>query len=482
MRISTRFTSLTPPLSSAEYSQLEASILAEGCRDTLVTWNGILLDGHHRLQICEKHGLPFQATSIELEDEAAAKVWILKNQLGRRNLAPYQKMELVLQLEPLLSAKAKDIMSQAAADRQAKIRKINEELHELPSWDSGNRYGKECELKALGREADNADTANNQLVYFIESNGKIKIGVSTFPEARLKQLKTGNPDAVLLASVPGGRFLEKELHIRHEIDRCSGEWFNKSAALMDDIVGLSNTDKPTGAPFHVRQELVKLTKFGSGTLARVKVISEKADEATKEQLRKGETTINKVYTSILNDERKATNREKKNIAPPEGLYNVIVIDPPWPIKKVERDCRPNQSAELDYPTMPLELISSIHIPKADDCHLFCWTTNKLLPETIKIVEGWGFRYVLTMVWHKPGGFQPVGLPQYNCEFIIYARYGHPEFTDTKAFNVCFDAPRGKHSEKPEEFYRIIARVTEGERLDMFSRRQIEGFDVWGNEV
>ncbi|MFH1892851.1 MAG: hypothetical protein ABIK83_09260 [Candidatus Zixiibacteriota bacterium] len=108
MRISTRFTSLTPPLSSAEYSQLEASILAEGCRDALVTWNGILLDGHHRLQICEKHGLPFQATSIELEDEATAKVWILKNQLGRRNLAPYQRCEIKLQLEELLREQAKE--------------------------------------------------------------------------------------------------------------------------------------------------------------------------------------------------------------------------------------------------------------------------------------------------------------------------------------------------------------------------------------
>jgi N6-adenosine-specific RNA methylase IME4 len=145
--------------------------------------------------------------------------------------------------------------------------------------------------------------------------------------------------------------------------------------------------------------------------------------------------------------------------------------------------RPNQTG-FDYPTLSEAEIAAFDVPglAADDCHLFCWTTQKFLPMALRCLDAWGFRYVLTMVWPKPGGFQPVGLPQFNCEFVVYARKGAPKFLETKAFDCCFRAPRRDHSRKPDEFYDVIRRVTAGPRVDVFSREQRDGFAQAGNEL
>jgi N6-adenosine-specific RNA methylase IME4 len=87
----------------------------------------------------------------------------------------------------------------------------------------------------------------------------------------------------------------------------------------------------------------------------------------------------------------------------------------------------------------------------------------------------------SLVWHKPGGFQSLSWPQYNYEFVLYARHRRPRFTALKAFSTCFNAPRREHSMKPDEFYTTVRRVTSGRRLDLFVRRKIAGFAGRGQE-
>jgi len=84
------FAALCPPLADYELAELEASLLRDGCRDALVVWagNNVLLDGHNRKRICEQHGLWYETTEVDLPDRAAAVEWIIRNQLGRRNLNP----------------------------------------------------------------------------------------------------------------------------------------------------------------------------------------------------------------------------------------------------------------------------------------------------------------------------------------------------------------------------------------------------------
>lgn len=85
------FKSNIPPLSDEEFAQLEKNILADGCRDPLVLWGQLLVDGHNRYAICTKHGLPFNIVQKEFASRDEALDWTDANQLGRRNLTPDQR-------------------------------------------------------------------------------------------------------------------------------------------------------------------------------------------------------------------------------------------------------------------------------------------------------------------------------------------------------------------------------------------------------
>ena len=169
-----------------------------------------------------------------------------------------------------------------------------------------------------------------------------------------------------------------------------------------------------------------------------------------------------------------------------GLYDVVDIDPPWPTGMINRHVWRHEVG-LKYPVMSLDQIreevgAKLKRHAAADCHVFLWTTQKFLRDAMSLLDDWAVRYFFPFVWHKPGGYGPFNLPQFNCEFVLYGRTGSPKFIDTKDFPLCFSAPRRDHSEKPEEWYATLRRVTLGRRLAMFSRRAIEGFESWGKEA
>ena len=83
------------PLSPDEFELLEESIIQDGCRDPLVVWNGILVDGHHRYGICKTHNLSFNTVESSLQTREDVKNWIINNQLGRRNVTPEQRNYLI---------------------------------------------------------------------------------------------------------------------------------------------------------------------------------------------------------------------------------------------------------------------------------------------------------------------------------------------------------------------------------------------------
>ena len=108
MRIKKEYKTLIPPLSPEEYQYLEENILKDGVREPLVVWGDILIDGHNRYEICQKHGITYKTVNKDFESDEEAERWIILNQFGRRNLTKFQRSELALKLKPMLAAQAKE--------------------------------------------------------------------------------------------------------------------------------------------------------------------------------------------------------------------------------------------------------------------------------------------------------------------------------------------------------------------------------------
>lgn len=125
IRIDPEFQALIPPMRPEERAQLEANIVADGVRDPLVVWDGVLIDGHNRYEIATRLGLPFAVVEREFATRDAAVLWIVFNQFGRRNLSVPARTELGMRIEPILAEQAKA--------RQVAVLKRGDELPVVPT-------------------------------------------------------------------------------------------------------------------------------------------------------------------------------------------------------------------------------------------------------------------------------------------------------------------------------------------------------------
>lgn len=122
MIIDQEFKALIPPLSKEEFEQLEANCLRDGIRDNLIVWdnNGdfVLIDGHNRYEIAQKHNLPYNYKRMEFPNREAVIEWIILNQFGRRNLSAYDRSLLALKLKPIVQEQAQQRMQEGAKGTQ----------------------------------------------------------------------------------------------------------------------------------------------------------------------------------------------------------------------------------------------------------------------------------------------------------------------------------------------------------------------------
>jgi len=362
IQIDKEVASLIPPLTDDEFRQLEKSIVADGCRDAFVVWQekNILLDGHNRLRICQEHDIKFEVRRIPFPDRAAAKLWIIRNQLGRRNLKPYPRAVLALKLKTLIAAKAKErMLAGKAADPP-------------PNWAEG--------------------------------------------------------------------------------------------------------------PVDTRDELAKAADVGHNTLAKAEFLEKHADDETKQKLQTGDISINAAVKVVRRKEKRAG--VKSEAAPaPKGKYRVIYADPPWEYGNA--GLTEYGHAKSHYPTMPLADLCAMPVQDMaeDDAVLFLWTTSPMLEAAFQVIRAWGFKYKTSFVWdkvkHNFGHYNSV-----RHEFLLVCTRGSCTPDATKLFDSVQTIERSaRHSEKPEEFRKIIeALYSRGAKLELFARARHSGWVVFGNQI
>ena len=242
------------------------------------------------------------------------------------------------------------------------------------------------------------------------------------------------------------------------------------------------SDGGKGASFEATlvttKEVAKAIGVSKATYERAKKIRDEGTPEEQAKARQKPRSINSAHNDLVK-RTKFEELTKKGIPPlPKGQYDIILADPPW-----EYDLQLRGEPGLHYATMKTAEISALIIPAADNCILFLWATNPKLEDALKTLHAWGFTYKTNMVWVKPvfgTGYYFRG----QHELLLVGVKGDtgPPPESVRRSSVL-QAPRRKHSEKPDEAYEIIeSYYPQSTRLELFARETRPGWASWGAEL
>lgn len=159
-------------------------------------------------------------------------------------------------------------------------------------------------------------------------------------------------------------------------------------------------------------------------------------------------------------------------------FGTIYADPPW----VYGNQATRASTGNHYDGLSVDDICALPVKAlaADVAHLHLWTTNGFLFDAKRVMEAWGFEYRSCFVWVKP----QMGIGNYwrvSHEFMLLGIRGSQTFLD-KSLMSWGRFNRSQHSAKPEEIRQMVERASLGPRLELFGRRAVDGWTVWGNQI
>ena len=185
----------------------------------------------------------------------------------------------------------------------------------------------------------------------------------------------------------------------------------------------------------------------------------------------------------LRTEKRRRSKEAARIAPPKGKYRVLYADPPWEYGDSRENLASKDAVIRQYQTMSLEEICELPIGELthDNAVLFLWATSPLIEYGLEVCEAWGFDYKASFVWDK---MSPVfgHYVDVRHELLLIATRGSCLPDSSKLTNSVQRIKRGKHSEKPTEFYSIIESMyTTGPYIELFGRSKRKKWKTWGNQ-
>jgi len=215
----------------------------------------------------------------------------------------------------------------------------------------------------------------------------------------------------------------------------------------------------------------------------VKVIQDKPETAKRVMAvieSKPSISFERAVREVKQDERKEDVKitEPSNLS--DGLFDVILCDPPWRYDFAETK---NREIENHYPTMSIDEMKALEIPAGKDSVMFMWATAPKLKEAIGVLEAWGFEYKTCAVWDK----ELIGMGYWwrgSHELLLVGTRGKPTVPEPEnRVSSVIRSRRESHSKKPDCVYDIIDKMCPGGRnLEMFARNVHPGWIVWGNQV
>ena len=488
-KIDPEFLALVRPLTLPERAELEASTLAEGVRDPIVTWGGLVVDGHNRLDIASGNNadgevLDYETVERDFADRDAVKLWIIQNQLGRRNLHDFDKNMLAEKRRAIIEGTqpkgGRPMLAEVSGGTVGA-----EEAEDLfprgkPRLSSGEVFPEGTE-PAPERDPEPAHRRT--------TDARIaEIANTSRDSVRKHRLIAEWGDQRLIEGLREGLYsTENAFHLARVGQECGEKTYD---ALWQ------NVDEEAKVRFSTPQlaHLLQLAQKGNGEEVMADCVEIVESGQPSPRTGKPITSVHAAHELRQWERTKAENATKRE-ALAAGLreaaalgtlerFPTVYADPPWRYEHAISDSR---RVENHYPTMELEEIKALgeDLPAADDCVLFLWATSPKLLEALEVMSAWGFLYRTCMVWDKGR----IGMGRYarqRHELLLIGTRGEPGLPEpANRPESVIAIRRGEHSAKPPELRDVIDRMYPGlPKLEMFCRGSIdrENWSAWGNEA